>query len=610
MANKDFRLTAVLAVRDTLSPVMASVTQKWEGFKQTVASTEFKDLNRQLKLAQRSVKDFASEAQGVAQSVGAPFAAVAGAVGFSLQSAVTGFAQAGDSLDKMSARLGISAVKLQEWSFAATHAGAAPEDLEDALKDMSEKIAEVAGGDTGDAAQLFSALGISVKDASGKIRPASDIFEEVADAIQRNEDPALRTKMAMVLMGDSGRKLIPMLSSGSKGLDDAAARARKFGLVLSNDAVKAAADMTDHLNDMRACIGAVGNMIGARLAPIIIRVADRFRDLAVANREVFGEKFEKVARSFVATFEKIDFEGLASGILTIADYALRAFSAIGGFNTVLYGAGVLMAGKSVMAAVSLGSSLFSVVKSFGAAITAVKAFAAVAALSLGPIGLALGAISLAAGVVIANWDEICAGWDRLTDSVRSAVDSAGKSWDEFKESVVTGFRNGWETAKGFVTRIKDSLLGFGKVFGESFSRMPEAFTEAASSLFDRVKQSLKSIGEFVRGFFASLDFSNLIPDWAKKMLGIGDSSAHVQDKNEDRSEETVRTRIGFGEDQRAELAPAAFQPESRVRMSGQMLVRVAASPGTTAQLADMSSDGMKLTGSVGYSDRYAMEDSF
>ena len=610
MANKDFRLTAILAVRDTMSSVLAVASQKWEGFKTAVNSTEFDDLNRKLKLAQRSVKDFASEAQGVAQSVGAPFAAVAGAVGFSLQSAVTGFAQAGDSLDKMSARLGISAVKLQEWSFAATHAGAAPEDLEDALKDLSEKIAEVAGGDTGDAAQLFSALGISVKDASGKIRPASDIFEEVADAIQRNEDPALRTKMAMVLMGDSGRKLIPMLSGGSKGLDDAAARARKFGLVLSNDAVKAAADMTDHLNDMRACIGAVVNMIGARLAPIIIRVADRFRDLAVANREVFGEKFEKVARSFVATFEKIDFEGLASGILTIADYALRAFSAIGGFNTVLYGAGVLMASKSVMAAVSLGSSLFSVVKSFGAAITAVKAFAAVASLSLGPIGLALGAISLAAGVVIANWDEICAGWDRLTDSVRSAVDSAGKSWDEFKESVVTGFRNGWETAKGFVTRIKDSLLGFGKVFGESFSRMPEAFTEAASSLFDRVKQSLKSIGEFVRGFFASLDFSNLIPDWAKKMLGIGGSSAHVQDKNEDRSEETVRTRIGFGEDQRAELAPAAFQPESRVRMSGQMLVRVAASPGTTAQLADMSSDGMKLTGSVGYSDRYAMEDSF
>nr|DAK08124.1 MAG TPA: tail tape measure [Caudoviricetes sp.] len=608
MANKDFRLTAILAVRDTMSPVLAVASQKWEGFKTAVNSTEFDDLNRKLKLAQRSVKDFASEAQGVAQSVGAPFAAVAGAVGFSLQSAVTGFAQAGDSLDKMSARLGISAVKLQEWSFAATHAGAAPEDLEDALKDLSEKIAEVAGGDTGDAAQLFSALGISVKDASGKIRPASDIFEEVADAIQRNEDPALRTKMAMVLMGDSGRKLIPMLSGGSKGLDDAAARARKFGLVLSNDAVKAAADMTDHLNDMRACIGAVGNMIGARLAPIIIRVADRFRDLAVANREVFGEKFEKVARSFVATFEKIDFEGLASGILTIADYALRAFSAIGGFNTVLYGAGVLMAGKSVMAAVSLGSSLFSVVKSFGAAITAVKAFAAVAALSLGPIGLALGAISLAAGVVIANWDEI---GPAVKETIGSVVDFAVGAFETCYEKFSAVGKAIVTVATGFFKGdFKTLFSGFDDLIVASFNLLPDSWAKAATNWYESVKSSVLKIGEYIKGFFTSFDFSNLIPDWAKKMLGIGGSTAHAQDKNEDRPEETVRTRIGFGEDQRAELAPAAFQPESRVRMSGQMLVRVAASPGTTAQLADMSSDGMKLTGSVGYSDRYAMEDSF
>lgn len=587
MASKGFLMTAVLGLRDTMSHGLKAAIERWGDFRAAVKATEFHDMNRQLKLARKSLKNFEKETKGVAEAIGYPFTAVAGAVGFSVKSAVTGFAQIGDGYDKMSARTGVSAEKLQEWTFAATHAGASQEILEDSLKDLAKNLAETAAGGTGPASQLFEALGISAKDAAGKLRPVEEVFNEVADAIQRNEDPALRAKMAMTLMGESGRKLVPMLSDGSKGLDDAAARARKFGLVLSNDAVKAAADMTDHLDDMRACIGAVGNMIGARLAPIIIRVADRFRDLAVANREVFGEKFEKVARSFVATFEKIDFEGLASGILTIADYALRAFSAIGGFNTVLYGAGVLMAGKSVMAAVSLGSSLFSVVKSFGAAITAVKAFAAVANLSLGPIGLALGAISLAAGVVIANWDDICAGWDKLTDSVRSAVDSAV---DEFKESVVTGFRNSWETAKGFVTRIKDSLLGFGKVFGDSFSRIPDAFTEAASSLFDRVKQSLKSIGEYVRGFFASLDFSSLIPDWALKMFG--GSSATQSDKTQN-AERPV------------DLAPVTIEPETRTRMSGEMLVRVAASPGTTAQLAGMSADGMKLVGNVGYSDRFA-----
>ena len=61
------------------------------------------------------------------------------------------------------------------------------------------------------------------------------------------------------------------------------------------------------------------------------------------------------------------------------------------------------------------------------------------------------------------------------------------------------------------------------------------------------------------------------------------------------------TGFGFG-------APAMI-PDQSGRMTGEMVVRVAATPGTTAQLDQMSSDGMKLTGNVGYSDRY-LEDSF
>lgn len=588
MANKDFRLTAILAVRDTMSPVLAVASQKWEGFKTAVNSTEFDDLNRKLKLAQRSVKDFASEAQGVAQSVGAPFAAVAGAVGFSLQSAVTGFAQAGDGLDKMSARLGISAVKLQEWSFAATHAGAAPEDLEDALKDLSEKIAEVAGGDTGDAAQLFSALGISVKDASGKIRPASDIFEELADAIQRNEDPALRTKMAMVLMGDSGRKLIPMLSGGAQGLDDMAKQARDFGLVMNEDAVEAAAQMTDHMDDMKASVTAVGHEIGYRLSPIVISMSDRFRDLAAANKGALGEKFEKVARSFADAVGQIDFEGIASAILTIADYAVRAFNAIGGFNTVLYGMGALIAGKSIMAVVSLGSSVIGLAQSFGAVVTAAKAFGVVATTSMGPIGWALGALALAAGVVIANWDRI---GPVITESIGSVVDFAAGAFDVCKEKFGAVAGAILTTATGlFRGDFKTLFGGLDDLALASFNLLPDAWSKAAVAWYESVKQTVRGIGSFISDFFANLDFSSFLPDFVKKMIG---GSSTTQNDRVQSAERPV------------DLAPVTIEPESRTRMSGQMLVRVAASPGTTAQLAGMSADGMKLVGNVGYSDRFA-----
>ena len=526
MANKDFRLTAVLAVRDTMSPVLAVASQKWEGFKTAIDSTEFNDLNRKLKLAQRSVRNFAREAQGVAQAVGAPFAAVAGAVGFSLQSAVTGFAQAGDGLDKMSARLGISAVKLQEWSFAATHAGAAPEDLEDALKDLSEKIAEVAGGDTGDAAQLFSALGISVKDASGKIRPASDIFEEVADAIQRNEDPALRTKMAMVLMGDSGRKLIPMLSGGAQGLDDMAKQAHDLGLVMNEDAVAAAAKMTDHMDDMKASVTAVGHEIGYRLSPIVISMSDRFRDLAAANKGALGEKVEKVAGSFADAIGKIDFEGIASAILTIADYSVRAFNAIGGFNTVLYGMGALIAGKSIMAVVSLGSSVIGLVQSFGAVASAAKAFGIVATTSMGPIGWVLGALAVGAGIIIANWDRI---GPALKEVVGSVVDFVPGAFDVCKEKFGAVAGAILTTATGlFRGDFKTLFGGLDDLATASFNLLPGAWGKAAVSWYESVKASVSRIGQMIKDFFANFDFKSLmpnmddmIPSGVKSFFGFG-----------------------------------------------------------------------------------------
>ena len=604
MANKDFRLTAVLAVRDTMSPVLAVASQKWEGFKTAIDSTEFNDLNRKLKLAQRSVQNFASEAQGVAQAVGAPFAAVAGAVGFSLQSAVTGFAQAGDGLDKMSARLGISAVKLQEWSFAATHAGAAPEDLEDALKDLSEKIAEVAGGDTGDAAQLFSALGISVKDASGKIRPASDIFEEVADAIQRNEDPALRTKMAMVLMGDSGRKLIPMLSGGAQGLDDMAKQAHDLGLVMNEDAVAAAAKMTDHMDDMKASVTAVGHEIGYRLSPIVISMSDRFRDLAAANKGALGEKVEKVAGSFADAIGKIDFEGIASAILTIADYSVRAFNAIGGFNTVLYGMGALIAGKSIMAVVSLGSSVIGLVQSFGAVASAAKAFGIVATTSMGPIGWVLGALAVGAGIIIANWDRI---GPALKEVVGSVVDFVPGAFDVCKEKFGAVAGAILTTATGlFRGDFKTLFGGLDDLATASFNLLPGAWGKAAVSWYESVKASVSRIGQMIKDFFANFDFKSLmpnmddmIPSGVKSFFGFG------VDKDDDPNPKAARMErsAGFAN-------PVSMEPDRSARMSGEMVVRVAASPGTTAQLADMSADGMKLTGNVGYSDRYAEEDSF
>lgn len=584
MAGQDFRLTAILAVRDTMTPVMKQVSARWGNFRKVIDGTQFKNLQKQVALFNRSMQNVAATAGDVAGRIGGPFLALAGSVGFSLQQSVTSFASTGDALDKMSQRIGITAEQLQEFSYAATHAGAAPEDLEDALKDLGEHMAEIANGiDTSsDAFTLFQKLGIEMKDASGNMRPVEQVFLDLADAIQRNEDPALRAKMAMATMGDSGRKLIPMLAGGSDGLKQMAAQARDLGLVMSNDAVASAATMTDHMDDMRAVIGSVGNTIGAKLAPTVIRMSDRFRDLAAANREAFSQKFASVAERLAETIEKIDFEGIASAVLTVADYAIRAFNAVGGFNTVLYAMGAIMAGKTLMSVIALGSSIISMVQTFGTLVTAARTAAVAIAGAFGPVGLALTAVAAIAGVVIANWDRI---WPALKTGASAAADFVGNVWNTVIPKFQAVFSSLLSIAKSFFKGdISGLLSGFDGLFQAAFNLLPDKWAKACLNWYEGIKESLKSVGKMISDYFTNFDFKSLLPDWVSDLFGGSKTS-------------------GDGK----QMQSPQVTPEAR--LSGRMNISVTASGGASAAVSDVSgSPGLDIYGQVGRSDRFVGAD--
>lgn len=584
MAGQDFRLTAILAVRDTMTPVMKQVSARWGNFRKVIDGTQFKNLQKQVALFNRSMQNVAATAGDVAGRIGGPFLALAGSVGFSLQQSVTNFASTGDALDKMSQRIGITAEQLQEFSYAATHAGAAPKDLEDALKDLGEHMAEIANGiDTSsDAFTLFQKLGIEMKDAAGNMRPVEQVFLDLADAIQRNEDPALRAKMAMATMGASGRKLIPMLAGGSDGLKQMAAQARDLGLVMSNDAVASAATMTDHMDDMRAVIGSVGNTIGAKLAPTVIRMSDRFRDLAAANREAFSQKFASVAERLAETIEKIDFEGIASAVLTFADYAIRAFNAIGGFNTVLYAMGAIMAGKTLMSVIALGSSILQMVQTFGALVTAARTAAVAMAGAFGPVGLVLTAVAAIAGVVIANWDSI---WPALKTGASAAADFVGNVWNTVIPKFQAVFSSLLSIANSFFQGdISGLLSGFDDLFQAAFNLLPDKWAKACLNWYTGIKDSLKNVGSMISDYFTNFDFKSLLPDWVSDLFGGSKTSGDGQPM------------------QSPQVTPEA-------RLSGRMNISVTASGGASAAVSDVSgSPGLDIYGQVGRSDRFVGAD--
>ena len=572
MAGNDFRLTALLSVRDTMSPAVRAASTRWEGFRKVVNSTDFRNLRKELRLFNRSLKNTVDSAADAAVKIAGPFAGIAASLGMGVKEAVTGFAAAGDAVDKMAARVGLSAETLQEWSFAAKHAGASPQALEDGLKDLSKHMAEIASGSdtTSSAATLFKALGIAVKDAGGKIRPVAEVFEEFADAIKRNEDPALRTRMAMAALGEGGRSLIPMMSAGSEGLREMSKQARDLGLVMSSEDVAAAANLTDHLDDMRAVFGSIGTTIGAKLAPVVVRLADQFRDLVAANREAFSARFAAVATQFAESFSRIDFQGIANAVLTVADVSIRAFNAVGGFNTVLYGMGALMAGKAMTSVIAFGSNLLTLGRTMWGLVTAARTVGIAMAGALGPVGLVITGVAAAAAVVAANWDSI---WPAVKAGASACANWVSGAW----QSMAHGLTGVWQTVKA----------GFSG-----------AWNFVTDSLGASVKDGLANVWTMVKDFFAGLDFASLIPTGIRKVFDVllGRRSNGSTTSSDASAADMVVTPIV------QPMPLPRLQPAAQ--MSGRMAIQVTAAGGTSAQITDVAaSDGLSILGSVGRSDR-------
>ena len=572
MAGNDFRLTALLAVRDTMSPAVRAASTRWESFRKVVNSTDFRKLRKQLRLFNRSLKKTVDSAADAAVKIAGPFAGIAASLGMGVKEAVTGFAAAGDAVDKMAARVGLSAETLQEWSFAAKHAGTSPEALENGLKDLSKHMAEIASGSdtTSSASTLFKTLGIAVKDAGGKIRPVAEVFEEFADAIKRNEDPALRTRMAMAALGEGGRSLIPMMSAGSEGLREMSKQARDLGLVMSSEDVAAAANLTDHLDDMRAVFGSIGTTIGAKLAPVVVRLADQFRDLVAANREAFSARFAAVATQFAESFSRIDFQGIANAVLTVADVSIRAFNAVGGFNTVLYGMGALMAGKAVTSVITFGSNLLTLGRTMWGLATAARTVGIAMAGALGPVGLVITGVAAAAAVVAANWDSI---WPAVKAGASACANWVSGAW----QSMAHGLSGVWQTVKA----------GFSG-----------AWNFVTDSLGASVKDGLANAWSMVKDFFAGLDFASLIPTGIRKVFDVllGRRSNGSTTSSDASAADTAVTPI---------LQPMPLpRLQPAAQMSGRMAIQVTAAGGTSAQITDVAaSDGLSILGSVGRSDR-------
>lgn len=317
-------------------------------------------------------------------------------------------AEQAQASERAAQQIGVAATDLQKLQYAASTVNVEAEDMTDILSDLTEKMVEA--GDSDDLAAMFKALGVSVKNADGTMKNSAQVLMEIADAFSGMQDGAVKTKLAIELMGDEGRKLIPVLNRGSAGLKELGREAERAGVVFDDTARNDARRFQESLRGVETQTSGLRNAIGRQLMPVITPVMEKFEGWLNLNKDLIavktGEWVQKIADNIPA-------------FLDGAERWLSTGGKVLGWCTDFIDRTIGMENALKLVALYMGT-LF--IRSLFNAGKAVATFGL--ALSTNPIGAfitAIGTLVAAGWWLYNNWEKISAGVSKFCTEIKSAV---------------------------------------------------------------------------------------------------------------------------------------------------------------------------------------------
>lgn len=328
-----------------LSPIAAQITldlNKW-----TAGVRQFQ---RDGKAIQASLKPVAE----LTKNVGAVFAAVGSAVGGSLLLMAKKAADYGDAMLDASQKTGISTKQLSALRLVAQQSGSSFEGITAGATKLSLSLFE-AGTKGGDAAKVFTALGISVKDSTGRIRDASDVLPQIADRFATMKDGAEKTAIAVKLFGKAGADMIPVLNNGADGFRRAAEMVEKYNLETA-DGGRLGDEFNDNMAETGIAVQGLANQLGAALLPGMIKLV-QIGNNVIAMVSRWAKEHPGLTRAIAATAAMMSGAGgLLLGMSAFARFAPGMIANLKLMSTAFMGLSIPM--RAVIVGLTLLTAAF------------------------------------------------------------------------------------------------------------------------------------------------------------------------------------------------------------------------------------------------------------
>lgn len=221
---------------------------------------------------------------------------------------------AGDKIQKLNQRLGVSTEFLSEMRHVTELTGVSFNTLTMALQRSTRRIAEAAQG-TGEAKNALKELGLSAS-ALNNLSPDRQ-FEILAQALSEVDNQADKVRLSMKLFDSEGVSLLQTMEGGAASIGKMREEARKLGLTLSKSQVDSMAAANDAMARFKAQATALGNALASGLAPIM---SDVFEWMAKTTPVVMNAA-AKATHFFMA--------GVLASVKSVSDGLAKFYDVLG-----------------------------------------------------------------------------------------------------------------------------------------------------------------------------------------------------------------------------------------------------------------------------------------
>lgn len=419
---------------------------------------------------------------GLLAGVGAAIVGAAGGV-FAFVASTT---QAADALTDMNAETGISVESIQELGFAAEMSGSSAEAMTASLAGLSKVAGDAARG-LGRGKKAFEELGISVKDASGDVKTADVLFNELRDSFDRLGTDMSTQKSIIASLGLDPSTL-QLLNSSSEEVALLTQRARDLGIVTTEQA-EAAAAFQDSLGVAKFAVSALSQQIAINLAPSTQKITDGFTEFLVANKDLIKDGLQYLGEVITSTAGFIG--RMAPLVLALGAAFVVAQLATGGFAAIM--------GFVLSPVVLITAAIVALLLIVDDLLTALDGGQSVIAdFFMEFFGWDI--VPVLQGIV----DGFKAMFAQLLSLAQPFFDAFGQLFD----AVILAFKGDWDGA------LEALLAAFGSA-GEGIKNIFLGLFDFIGTAFGQILGGIKSAA------------TSILPDWAVDLISSGESPASI-----------------------------------------------------------------------------------